>query len=1102
MKKTGDQAQRDRARFELGANVVVEAGAGTGKTTLLTDRLLFTLLAGGDEGRGVDLTRIVALTFTEKAAGEIQLRLASRLSDLAAETGGGLPEGRRRDEARRILAEVQERFGVSPEAAAVTARAALERMDRALIGTIHHFASHLLRLYPLEAGVDPGFEVDDGAAFGELFESEWALWLDAELGERAPRREAWLEMLPSAGLEDLEALARSLCLEETRQCAPGATPAMRERLLALARGLRRVASKPSAPKSSKIVERAAKAAARLEDLAEACAGRGALAAKPDLEPVPVSAWPKAWEGDPDEDLYDEATALAKATSGDAERLVRRAALLVAPFTERFCERHRRRGFVSYFGLLRRARDLLRDVPAAREELKARFSALFIDEFQDTDPLQGELLLYLAEKRGRRAGSWEELELEPGKLFVVGDPKQSIYRFRGADIGAYERFAELLLSQGALKCDLRTSFRSHAGVIGPINEVHRALMRPVARLQPAYLPIDPFRAAPEPEAGPGVELVVAGLAEASADETRSAEAAWIARWIAERAGPGRPLAFRDIALLLRTTTALEPYLDALKDAGLPYAVEADRYFYGTQEVLDLLNLLRVLDDPEDRVSLAGLLRSPMCALDDRELYELALARRLDYREAPPAALAPKTRARLEGLWRCLRGLRLKAGREPLGDFMARVFRETFLVELASAAYYGEQTASNLLKFARLAAEAGESRGSTLKEFIGAVERSVRESAVEGESPLADEHLDAVRVLTIHKAKGLEWPVVLVPNVGARPSGGDGPSWRVDWSSGSVGLCLNKARAADAAMALLKREEAAREGYEAVRLLYVAMTRAKDHLILLGGRKPSAGSFGDLLSGAGAWPGPEAEASALTLGGWRVPVSREESEARRAPRSRRAQAQDLLSGAGAEFARRWTERRQAAALARRARTTSATAAPSAVPDAQWREEPSAAGPSAAALVGTACHRVLEHLDLSAPPDLERAVKDACRRLERERPSPHWPAIERETRDILGGFLRSAPARELAAAEILARELPFAYAREGQVVRGSIDLLCRTAGRLWVVDYKTDRVRAGEAKAASAAYREQGSVYREAVRRAMGEPCGFKLLFLRAAEIVECG
>ncbi|MDE2489323.1 MAG: UvrD-helicase domain-containing protein, partial [Elusimicrobia bacterium] len=257
-----DREDRDRARFRLDANVVVEAGAGTGKTTLLTDRILFLVLAW-DRPEPVRVERVVALTFTEKAAGEIKARLAARLADLAARLSGAELSSDAAARADRTLAELRERFGKEDAELLARARAALEDLDKAPIGTIHAFCSQLLRLHPVEAGVDPSFRVDEGEAFDELFEAEWARWLDAELGERPPRREAWLELLAAASLEDLEALARELCSERLPLDGLGeADPASAEALRALARAARELPAGRPKPQG-KILETLAQAEARL-----------------------------------------------------------------------------------------------------------------------------------------------------------------------------------------------------------------------------------------------------------------------------------------------------------------------------------------------------------------------------------------------------------------------------------------------------------------------------------------------------------------------------------------------------------------------------------------------------------------------------------------------------------------------------------------------------------------------------------------------------------------------------------------------------------------------------------------------------------------------
>ncbi|MFI5361903.1 MAG: UvrD-helicase domain-containing protein [Elusimicrobiota bacterium] len=1087
-----DRDHRDRARLRLDANVVVEAGAGTGKTTLLTDRILFLVL-GWDEPAPVKIDRVVALTFTDKAAGEIKLRLSDRLVELAAFLSGSDLPSAARERAERTLGELRERFAKTDADVLSRARAALEDLDKAPIGTIHSFCAQLLRLHPVEAGVDPAFRVDaDEEAFEELFSSEWARWLDDELGERPPRRAAWLELLAVADLAELEALARELCSEKLGSAdAGGPDRASAEALRELARSADALPGGREKPRS-RIAEGIAEISARLRAAAGA-----AEAADPELDAVEAAApreakWPSNWDEDPPaQALYAGALAGAKSASSRGEAATRRAARLLAPFAERFRREFARRGWISFDGLLRRARDLVRDRPGVREQAKRRFSALLIDEFQDTDPLQGELLMFLAERPNGGAKTWRDAVPAPGRIFVVGDPKQSIYRFRGADIAAYEGFVAHLRETGALLCDLTANFRSVPGVVRPVNEAFALVMTAEPGAQPAYKAISPAR--PEGEPGPAVR-VVAVTGEGDASEIQRAEAAWIAGWIAANARvPGasaegrRPL--KDVAVLLRSSTPLPLLLDAFKRAGIPYAVDIERDFYEVPEVADFLNLLRALDDDGDRIALAGLLRSPLAALTDGGLLALTRADALDYQRDPAAGVLPEDeRRRAAALFETLRRLRARAGRVPLGDLVGSALEETRLVVLAARAYHGQQTVSNLLKLKRLAVEASDGRGATLKEFSARVREASRESRREGESPLADENLEAVRVMTMHKSKGLEFPVVFAPNLSGKPGGGgDKPVSRLDPATGRAALRLGSL--ASAAMSLADAREKEMERRESVRLLYVAMTRARETLFLLGKEKTGAGALSSHLHAAGSWPsdGEEGRLPAIFVEAGTIPELPPAAAA--VPSSSAEDARAAVEAWG-----RLAAVREAASAPRFRAATAYLKEP---PKRPGGDEESSGSP-AGAEVGQICHRVLQEWDFRAGGDVAAAAARARSLLERRAPGPRWAEAETEAREVLAAFTASKSAAELARAEILGRETPFAYAQGETVVRGAADLIYRDGKRLVVADFKSERVTAGSASAVRRRYAEQGRVYVEAVERAWGEKPEFRVLFLRRPDL----
>jgi ATP-dependent helicase/nuclease subunit A len=1107
--KPVDHEDRERARTDLEHNFVVAAGAGTGKTTLLTDRILFLLLK-----KQLKVQEIVALTFTEKAAGEIRERVTQKLIDLLAPKRG--------DWAEAFL----EDLGKDIDAVKPLIEGALEAMDRASIGTIHAFASQILKLYPLEAGVDPSFEVDDGDALDGLFDSEWALWLESELGEEpvdreelkrwSLRKEKWLEILRLVSLEDLGVLARTLCEEEVTEAqAVGTTPAVRKRLESMSEAVCALGEgKPG--KDTKggrygIADEFDRVATALREAAKPVAMEKAL---PEYlvkleagKSLTRKNWPSKWN-DFDErqiaeeiGVYTRGRDAAKKISPERERLIAKAVELVMPLVKKVRRYFNRRGYVGYYGLLAKARDLVVENAAVREALKGRFRAILIDEFQDTDPAQGELLLFLGEKKGRSAKKREELKFEAGKLFVVGDPKQSIYRFRGADIRAYEIYKDQLIAEGAVKCSLTANFRSHAGVLGPVNTAFAKIMHAEKGLQPAYEAITPRPASKGAPKAKGLELVGIGAdeeaeegAQISSDDSRAQEAKWIARWISENCGEKNTFRFGDAAILLRTVTSLSTYLEPLKAAGIPYVVEAERYFYDTQEVIDFVNFLRVLDDPSDRIAMVGLLRSPLVCLDDQEVVQLARLRLLSFYSAKELGRAGLTKGgedRLKRFYGVLNRLHNLVGRVPLGELVGKVLSDSFILELCSEAYQRDQTASNLMKFGRMAAEAGD-EGATLKEFIALIVETMRESAQEGESPLADETLDAVRILTVHKSKGLEFPVVFLPNMAAGVAGGgEPPLYKVDWQAGTAGLRLKKRNVCDAAMAVIEAEEAIREDKESLRLLYVAMTRAKEHLVLLGNAtKHDAKSFAAFLERADLWNAARLEV---------VPVSKKIS-----PKTvKRVEAKPKLSPAA--LGDTWKGREK---LRRNVEARSPFVSPSSLGH-EPEKHPISEGTDAAqaeaarafsAQVGIVCHRVLELWDFANEQGVDgEPYKDVFQRalgeLLRADPGVDERRVRQEAQSILEHFLKSEAAEELGRSEILARELPFVCpSQDGRVMHGYIDVLYRDPkGRLVVGDYKT------AAGADPSPYRAQGDAYADAVEHALGETPDFRIIFLRAGKTI---
>ncbi|MFA5162042.1 MAG: UvrD-helicase domain-containing protein [Elusimicrobiales bacterium] len=1085
-----DIKQRLDAKYTFGRNVIVDAGAGTGKTRLLTERLAFWIIGikHGWLGEGESpAERLVALTFTEKAAAELKLRLCARLADAASGFSGG---GWRDDE---FLAEAAARSACSPAEMGKSAALALQRLDRAQIGTIHSFASHVLRLYPVEAGIDPASEIDAGAAFDAAFDRLWRNWLEEELSGSGGREALWKKTLRATGMEELRALARALCGGRLENYDPrphftklAEICAAKARRAAELSALYAPANKPRA--LEKALDGAAASLAAVSRALE----NGDFSAP---HPAPENKKPAKPANWPDQD-FEEAKALlsfAATATVSGQAAVLDAAELIAPFAAKTRAAYAGQAMLSFDDLLLKSRNLLRDNPSARAELKARFKTLLIDEFQDTDPLQGELLLYLAEEGKSSAPDWQSIRLEPGKLFIVGDSKQSIYRFRGADIRAYGEFEKLMESQGALRCALSVNFRSGREIVEAVNSAVPPVMQPAEGMQPAYSPITPCPQAQSAPARPRVEIFLAPPPREGAPSAggwRRTQAEFIGGWIEENSGsleiePGRKLALKDVALLFRSATGLDEYLNIFKRRGIRYAVEEDRFFYSAQETADLMNLLKAASDPADKTALCGALRSPLGGLDDGELYALSRANGLDYTRDAPSGFEAAGR-----LYAILRELNSLAASAPLDDFVGRAIAAVRAPEILGRAYHGEQTVSNIAKFARIAAAHSLDQGLGLSGFISRAGRFMEDRAREGESPLADEFTDAVRVMTVHKAKGLEFPVVFLPDITARRRAGSGEDALCDWACGMTGLRAGKSR--DCAMAVLEEQQRAHENFEEARIFYVAMTRARSRLILAGNReKPPEISFGGFLAKAGFIPpSPEEEA------GFRcsplAPVKDIPAQAM-APQPRRAAEQPPRA---AEWAARWRRRLEARdAEAGRRTFATPTGAERDAETGHIRQEISEfAGPDRL-LIGKLCHRVLELHDFSRAITRDETER-ALNYFAFQHHVPDYKAAADEAFGILSRFAASGIYGEIAAGEILGRELPFALEQEdGSLMRGVIDMAFRREGKLVLFDYKTEAAPAGGEAAAAEKYRAQARAYRKAAGLIFGEDALAEIIFLRS-------
>jgi ATP-dependent helicase/nuclease subunit A len=1101
-----DSQDRLLAETTWDRNVVVVAGAGTGKTTILVNRILNLLLR---EPNPLAITEIVALTFTNKAATEMKQRLRAQLLRLT-------------EQADDMIATFRTRYHLSAEQVGERAKTALEQMEKAQIGTLHSFAAHLLRLHPLESEIDPLFQEDDGSRFKELFHSYWDRWLDDELGSAGPQHDRWRRVLAGTTLDDLRQFTSALAgdfvdLDELeRQCRSlPMEGALRDWVAATHGRAATLLAAQDQPKRRKVEQMLAAAVQSLALLLEQ--GPLGLAHLPQDERAvlekDLGKAPAGW----DAAAFQEAASII----GLAQQLLtvdqsyfQEVLTLVRPLLDQVRHGFLTSGWIAFDGLLARAKTLLRDHPAVRARIKQTYRAILVDEFQDTDPVQYEIILYLGERAGSHQTAWHDVDLEPGKLFIVGDPKQSIYAFRRADIEAFERVVEKIRAGGGGVYSLVTNFRSDGAVLDVVNNVFDRLFQSAEHIQPANerLAARPQRKPEVSVSGAQLRLVTPGEDDEEFDVQAAtrAEAEALARWLKEELLPGTTVTDRDrrdgplqpghIALIFRKLTQAQIYLDALRRYDIAYITDGEKHFYRRQEIIDLVNLLRVIDNPHDTIALVGILRSPLGGMTDRELLALQQREGLDYqqREWLSAWNHPQA-GMVRRLYERLAELHQLAPLRPVPDAIDLIFDRLPVLELAAASFHGEQAVANLQKIREMAEALADRPHLTLTGFANLMMTRVSEQPDEAESALAEESLDAVRVLTIHKAKGLEFPVVILPGLhqGSKIPR-KGPSIHHDWSSRCYSLQMGGRSNLGAVLVDMKM--AAREEAEQRRLLYVGMTRACDLLVLSGGQttKPGHDTVLSLLGEAIADEGGHSTTDQICIG--TSCLTRVITQATVSSRRHRQEPLSTMTpkpALGPILMRRharqveWEERR----------TTPRRLTPSSLavgwPEAVLPRTVTGRDADLARLIGVCAHAVLEQWDFTRPrAEICTVIKQACRRYVAQEHPQLMSNVTEDLTALFESFLSSEPYKRLQCATVLGREVPFVMPLgEGQIMEGVIDLIYRLDGRIWIADYKTDDVAAEDVRTRADRYRSQAESYSRAVTSSLGLlSVSFQFVFLR--------
>jgi len=1120
-----DQDVRDRIERDLDRTFLVEAAAGTGKTTALVRRILALVRTGR-----TTLVRIVAMTFTEKAAGEMKLRLRAGI-----------------EEARKTA---------TAEEAARLERA-LRELEAARIGTIHGFCGDLLRERPVEAGVDPLFEVAPDAVARVLFDEAFETWFQEQLGDPSegvrrvlrrsfhddrdrPRHTLWQAGRGLADIRDFRGQWRRDPFD--RDDAIDDVIAQLSEVGALAK----VAQDPDSwlAKNVEEIRRWCTDLSHRESVRE----RDYDGLEAELRAVKRGMhW--HWRGY-DQTFApgltrDEVAARRDAAKESLDRLVERCDADLAPclqsclwsLVDAYERRKERAGRLDFLDLLQKARDLLVRDRAVREDLQKRFTHVLVDEFQDTDPLQAEIVLLLAADDPATDDA-EHVRVAPGRLFLVGDPKQSIYRFRRADLQLYVRLKRRLLQEGAEVLHLTTSFRGDPRLQRVVNAAFSEVMRGDGQAE--YVPLEPFR--PEQVEHPAVVVLpvpqpfsqYGKITKSSCEESFPAAVGAFVEWLVKKSGwrvsePGAldsvPVTARHVCLLFRRfqswgVPTTDPFTSDLEARGIPHVLVGGRTFNDREEVLALRNALAAIEWPDDELSVFATLRGPLFAVGDDALVAWhGQVGRLHPLGPLGDDELPEELAEVREPLRILRRLHYARNRRPIADTVTALLDATRAHAGLLLWNAGEQVLANVLRVVELARRF-EARGAiSFRSFVDFIDAEQEH----GESPEAlvvEDGTEGVRIMTVHRAKGLEFPVVIVCDYTANATS-EMPSRHIE----AEGRRWYEPLAGCVPVELLehRNEVLRRDREESERVLYVAATRARDVLVLPG--LAARGSGSDWLERAWTWPiertlrpGPglrrdEAPAPGCPhFGG-------EHYDERNVSRVRPGRYRDVETGRDIVwwdpgvldlaprrlpgFQRHWVltaERTQAAEdsvrthehwrAARAERVASARAESWRVRTPTEGERPQGAGSvrwdqttaadeerSSGRRFGSLVHAVLADVPLDADSDtldlwvtyharLTGVTKEVCR------------AAARAVRAALAHDLLQRAAR----AEDCRREEPVACpVADGSVLEGVVDLAFCEAGRWVVVDFKTNRSSDQQA----ATYEAQVAWYVQALEEATGGP-----------------
>jgi ATP-dependent exoDNAse (exonuclease V) beta subunit len=1144
------------AAVQVDRNAVVSAGAGSGKTTVLSFRYLRLIIEGK---AGVD--EILTLTFTRKAAAEMHERI------------------------HRLLAGNSENPVVMEQ---------LRQFDRAHISTLDSFCAKIVRTDCLRYGIPRDFRQDDDQCMRIARDAAEELVLTGG----GPGNAAGLRELIK--LHTVEQVIEKLLLPIASAYAnPAAAidfPALAMQQLDTLRSAAEAKIAILAESAERIAQYSPEKSKTLQ--------QAQLTAKLFLSTIPQLSAEKNWDqlaaGISELKLWRKPASSVKqyelqllrdetevwkretaylnllAVTLSRQDIMKACYQLAADFQREFINRKRRAGILSFSDIASLSVDILKTNLEVRRFYKKRYRSIMIDEFQDNNDLQRQLLYLLAEKSDREAeGVPAGEDLAPDKLFFVGDEKQSIYRFRGADVRVFKHLKESITEMGGVSLSLSTNYRSSGSLISSFNGIFRKLLKGEQDYEAGFELLKAGRTAPEtPETS--LEIMVYPVAAGEKDEPENgdapeeiitdqltpseAEAFYIARYIRDSVKkkritipadgdrkPGRYAEYHDFAILLRSTSNQMLYEKACRHMGVPYIVQAARALYLEAPVNDIYQLLQLTAYPWDRHAYAGLLRSPFAALSDAAL--IPLLQNFDTGiftpEAGSCIADPLDREKYSRISRLYHTVSAMADSVPVSEIIRYVwYRGGYYWHLlrrpANHAYleYYDYLQGLVRKMDSSSGSGGSGgmSGISLVEFLDAVRPKLGENAKTDEMEIFHRETTGVQIMTIHKSKGLEFPVVILANAGnvgknqaepllfslpgeSEPSLAVNPRMPLKFDEGTQ-------TAANYFFVAAKSRSADMDAAELQRLLYVAMTRAQNHLLITGclsqrnrseasAKRHLLGMLFDALevdpdtlehTGDNQHGSPDQHGgvkhSGIRIG--TIPAVDREFYEKAGDHRDRAGVQDYAKTAEAVEAEEAYSKADVITYVSVRHVYGAIefirnrymAGDAAVGNNELHTLPvdSILNREQTAAFGTYCHsRIEQHLKRLTYSEREPELPSALQSL----PEKDQAAVREAAAQLKKAFFSAA-----AVSDILRRpdarvtsEVPFLLKRKEPdgifYIRGQIDILAEFPDHVVVIDLKSDRQRNPEA------HRQQVELYCEAAARITGKNTSGAVVYLRAPE-----